>query len=112
MPIEHYSKYIEGQSEVDAKGTPDEISLYLDDFRQFIEKFKQELTPRELEILETRMLSNSKTLKELGSKYKITREGIRQIQQKLFLGMKKEFLKSIGGGKDVTSNLHRGKGHS
>lgn len=53
-------------------------------FRTYIKDFTHELSPRELDILQARILSESPlTLQQLGDKYKITRERARQIEARI-----------------------------
>ncbi|MEM2567092.1 MAG: sigma factor-like helix-turn-helix DNA-binding protein, partial [Candidatus Bathyarchaeia archaeon] len=52
--------------------------------RRKLEEFKETLPPREREILERRMLSEKPvTLRELGEKYGVTPERVRQIESEI-----------------------------
>jgi len=62
-------------------------------FRRKLEEFKETLPPREREILERRMLSEKPvTLRELGEKYGITPERVRQIEAEIIKDLR-EFLR-------------------
>jgi RNA polymerase sigma-32 factor len=53
-------------------------------FKKYIGKFRKGLDRKELVILDERLLSEEpKTLQEIGEKFGITREGVRQIEKKL-----------------------------
>ena len=53
-------------------------------FRSYIKEFAQDLPPRELDILQSRILSeNPLTLQQLGDKYQVTRERARQIEARI-----------------------------
>lgn len=59
--------------------------------------FKKTLTAREQEIFDSRIFTENSpiTLKNLGSKYGISRERIRQIQEKIVKKMRKYFFREI-----------------
>ena len=62
--------------------------------RPEIEGFKTMLTPRELEIFELRVFSDSPaTLQEIGDRYGISRERIRQVEKNIVKKMR-EFFKN------------------
>ncbi len=55
-----------------------------------LEEFRQRLSEKELDIFDNRIMSdNPKTLQELGDKYNISRERIRQIQSRIVNNIKK-----------------------
>jgi RNA polymerase sigma-32 factor len=57
-----------------------------------IDEFKKILTPRELEIFELRIFSDSPvTLQEIGDKYHISRERVRQIEKNIIKKIKEYF---------------------
>ena len=61
-----------------------EIDQFREILQQKIEGFKSELNPREIEILEKRVLSESpQSLQELGDERGVTREAVRQAEQRL-----------------------------
>ena len=61
-----------------------EIDQFREILQQKIEGFKSELKPREIEILEKRVLSESpQSLQELGDERGVTREAVRQAEQRL-----------------------------
>ena len=62
-------------------------------FRKHIEEFKRGLDEKEEAVLTDRLLSDEpKTLQEIGQRFGITREGIRQIEKKIKKKLR-EFLK-------------------
>ena len=62
-------------------------------FREHVERFSQNLDPRELRILRERVLAEEpRTLQELGDEFELTRERVRQIEKKL-VGRLREYLK-------------------
>ena len=61
-----------------------EIDQFREILQQKIERFKSELKPGEIEILEKRVLSESpQSLQELGDERGVTREAVRQAEQRL-----------------------------
>jgi RNA polymerase sigma-32 factor len=53
-------------------------------FRQKLEEFRQELNPKELDILDLRLLAEQPlTLQEIGARHQISRERVRQIEDRL-----------------------------
>lgn len=59
-------------------------------------KFKRELTPRELEIFENRIFSDSPvTLQQIGERYGISRERVRQVEKNIIKKMKEFFKREI-----------------
>jgi len=65
--------------------------------KQAISEFKKKLAPRELEIFECRMISDSPlTLRKLGEKFGISRERVRQIEKKIFNKFKTHFINHYG----------------
>jgi len=61
-----------------------------------ITEFKKELTKRELEIFNIRIFSDSPvTLQELGDKYNISRERVRQIERNIIKKMKAYFKREL-----------------
>ncbi|KPA12926.1 RNA polymerase sigma70 [Candidatus Magnetomorum sp. HK-1] len=67
-----------------------EFKKYL---KETISEFRKELNPRELEIFENRMVSDSPlTLRELGEKFGISRERVRQVEKRIFNRVKDYFI--------------------
>ncbi len=61
-----------------------------------IKAFKEQLTPRELEIFELRIFSESPmTLQEIGERYGISRERVRQIEKNILKRMRDFFKEEI-----------------
>ena len=61
-----------------------------------IEEFKKSMTDRELDIFEQRIFSDSPvTLQEIGDKYEISRERVRQIEKSILKKMKTYFKDEI-----------------
>ena len=66
-----------------------------DDKKELLKDAMKILNNREKEIIEARRLSeNPKTLEDLSKKYKISRERIRQIENKAFEKLQKHMLNS------------------
>jgi RNA polymerase sigma-32 factor len=61
-----------------------------------IDEFKKKLTPRELEIFDLRIFSdNPVTLQEIGDRYSISRERVRQVEKNVVKKMREFFKKEI-----------------
>ena len=61
-----------------------------------IKEVKKELTPKEINIFEERIFSDEPlTLQELGNRYNISRERIRQIEKNIINKIKNRFKKDI-----------------
>ncbi len=61
-----------------------------------IDEFKKNLSERELEIFEIRIFSDSPvTLQEIGDKYGISRERVRQVEKNILKKMKEYFKREI-----------------
>ena len=61
-----------------------------------IAEFKKKLTPRELEIFELRIFSDSPvTLQEIGDRYSISRERVRQVEKNVVKKMREFFKREI-----------------
>jgi RNA polymerase sigma-32 factor len=84
----------------DSEGTPEEAasaSEWRDFAHEKIEQFAATLKDKELEIFRSRLLSeNPPTLQEVGGKFGISRERVRQIETRLKRRLK-EFLKDENG---------------
>jgi RNA polymerase sigma-32 factor len=75
-------------------------------FRQKLAEFRQELNDKELDILDLRLLADKPmTLQEIGARHHISRERVRQIEDRLIKRMR-QFLKSeIADWEDYRSPL-------
>ena len=61
-----------------------------------VKNFKKSLTEREMEIFDTRIFSDTPvTLQQIGEKYKISRERVRQIEKNIIKKLKEFFKKEI-----------------
>ncbi len=61
-----------------------------------IREFRSEMTPRELEIFDQRIFSDSPvTLQEIGDRYEISRERVRQIEKNIIKKMREFFKKGL-----------------
>jgi RNA polymerase sigma-32 factor len=61
-----------------------------------IESFKKKMTPREVEIFELRIFSdNPMTLQEIGDRYGISRERVRQVEKNIIKKMRDYFKQEI-----------------
>ena len=79
-----------------------ELSLLLHDK---ITTFREELTKRELEIFNLRIFSDSPaTLQEIGDRYSISRERVRQVEKSIVDKMRDFFKQEIGDFDSYTNN--------
>jgi len=63
---------------------------------QKIREFRKDMTPRELEIFDQRIFSDSPvTLQEIGDRYGISRERVRQIEKNIIKRMREFFKKGL-----------------
>ena len=63
-------------------------------FRQKLSQFRRELNDKELDILDLRLLAEKPlTLQEIGARHRISRERVRQIEDRLIKRLR-QFLKS------------------
>jgi RNA polymerase sigma-32 factor len=61
-----------------------------------IANFRRKMTPRELEIFDSRIFSDTpSTLQEIGDRYGISRERVRQIEKNIIKKMREYFKKEI-----------------
>ncbi|MBF0452465.1 MAG: sigma-70 family RNA polymerase sigma factor [Candidatus Magnetomorum sp.] len=72
-----------------------------EEFQKFLKEgllaFRKELNPRDLEIFESRMVSDSPlTLRQLGEKFGVSRERIRQVEKRIMNRIKDYFIKNYG----------------
>ena len=64
--------------------------------REKINKFRKKMTPRELEIFDQRIFSDSPvTLQEIGDRYQISRERVRQVEKNIIKKMREYIKKEI-----------------
>jgi RNA polymerase sigma-32 factor len=71
-------------------------SQIMQKFQSAIAVFKKELKPVELDLLEKRMLSDTPlTLREIGELHGVTREAIRQTEERLMKRLKTYFTKEL-----------------
>ncbi len=72
--------------------------------RNKIEELKGKLSHREIEILEKRILAeNPATLQEIGNRFGVTREAVRQMEKKLLKHIKSKLKKEVPGIEDWES---------
>jgi RNA polymerase sigma-32 factor len=75
-------------------------------FTKKLKEFRETLCGREIDIFDNRVLAEKpKTLQDLGDRYHISRERIRQIQKKLVSNIEDWLLKEIPNFKEEYSNL-------
>lgn len=87
------------QEAVDDRLAKDELQEL---FQEKLKEFSKTLKPRELEILNERILSeNPKTLEVFGKKYKISKERVRQLEENLIKNLKKFMKQEIKDFKDI-----------
>jgi len=73
---------------------------------QKIEAFKKTLSERELEIFNIRIFSESpETLQEIGDRYDISRERVRQVEKNIMKKMKEFFKREIPDFDLYTNNM-------
>lgn len=83
------------QNNKEALPLDEELALHeqLSLLREKIDEIRPDLSPRELIILDERLLADEPlTLQEIGEKYKITREAVRQMEVRVINKIKKIFL--------------------
>jgi RNA polymerase sigma-32 factor len=85
--------------QADGQAPPDEQLGHAEELnmlRENIDEIRSELNERELILLEERLLSDQPlTLQEIGEKYKITREAVRQTEARLLGKIKKKLLEKM-----------------
>jgi RNA polymerase sigma-32 factor len=68
-----------------------------ENLKQAISEFRKKLNPRELEIFDLRMVSDSPlTLRKLGEKYGISRERVRQVEKRIYNRLKEYIINHCG----------------
>jgi RNA polymerase sigma-32 factor len=73
-----------------------------------IAEFKKKMTPRELEIFNERIFSDSPaTLQEIGDRYGISRERVRQVEKNIVKKMRDYFKKEIPDFSAYATEVHR-----
>jgi RNA polymerase sigma-32 factor len=73
-----------------------------------LEKYRETLSGKELDIFDSRIMAeNPVTLQELGNKYHISRERVRQIQEKIIKNIKKWLIDEIPNFEENFSNFER-----
>ena len=81
-------------------GQPDDVLAHHEDLtilKNEIESLKPELSAREIIILEERLMADEPlTLQEIGEKYNITREAVRQMEVRLMNKIKARFKEKSG----------------
>jgi len=66
-----------------------EAKNFRESFRGLLDRFKRGLKPVEVQLMEERILSHEpRSLREIGDDYKVTREAIRQTEQRLMNKLK------------------------
>lgn len=73
-----------------------------------LEKYRETLSGKELDVFDSRIMAeNPVTLQELGNKYHISRERVRQIQEKIIKNIKKWLMEEIPNFEENYSNFNR-----
>ena len=73
-----------------------------------LEKYRETLSGKELDVFDSRIMAeNPVTLQELGNKYHISRERVRQIQEKIIKNIKKWLMEEIPNFEENFSNFER-----
>jgi RNA polymerase sigma-32 factor len=69
-------------------------------------EYKKKLSGKELDIFDNRIMAeNPLTLQELGDKYHISRERVRQIQERIIKNIKKWLIEEIPNFEEEFSNF-------
>ena len=77
----------------------------LDVLRQNIDLIRGELTERETDILESRILSDEpQTLQEIGDKYGVTREAVRQLEARLIARIRSAVMGSLAAKAQIAAD--------
>ncbi len=85
---------------VDEKLADDEIRML---FHNKLEDFEATLADKELFILKNRLLSeNPTTLREIGDMFGVSRERVRQMEERLIIKMKTFFEENVPGFSDIS----------
>jgi RNA polymerase sigma-32 factor len=93
-PLHAGSSMTPSNTIADSRSTENQVERdqFRDILNQHIDVFKKDLKPVQREILEKRILSESpKSLQEIGDHFNVTREAIRQSEQRLLKNLK-EFI--------------------
>jgi len=98
-PLDDETKTTLGDLQTNQESRPLDEELALNEqlalLKDKIEEIRPELSQRELIILDERLLADDPlTLQEIGEKYKITREAVRQMEVRVINKIKKKFLSS------------------
>jgi RNA polymerase sigma-32 factor len=73
-----------------------------------LEKYRETLSGKELDVFDSRIMAETPvTLQELGNKYHISRERVRQIQEKIIKNIKKWLIEEIPNFEENFSNFER-----
>jgi len=96
-PLDSDTKTTLGDLQNNKEAIPLDEKLALNEqlslLKEKIDEIRPELSSRELIILEERLLADEPlTLQEIGEKYKITREAVRQMEVRVINKIKKKFL--------------------
>jgi RNA polymerase sigma-32 factor len=89
------ARLLDVQSEIDPSAIDDNLGLQeqLHQLTEKIDKIRPELNEREIFLLESRLLSDEPmTLQEIGEKYGITREAVRQMEVRLLEKIRKQMI--------------------
>jgi RNA polymerase sigma-32 factor len=95
MDDEGNTSFLDLQRTANEEGIDDQLVLLeqLELLKKNIDAIRTKLNERELFLLEHRLLAdNPMTLQEVGDKYKITREAVRQTEERLISKIKEQFL--------------------
>lgn len=90
---------------VDSRSLDEDLALkeYLSVLKMKLEEIRPELSERERIILDERLLSDEPlTLQEIGSKYGITREAVRQMETRVLKKIKDRFFAATGDNDETT----------
>lgn len=110
-PVGESGKEVYGSFLPDAQMAADDRLSEMENRELLLEKlgkYRETLTGKELDIFDSRIMAeNPVTLQELGNKYHISRERVRQIQEKIIKNIKKWLMEEIPNFEENFSNFER-----
>jgi RNA polymerase sigma-32 factor len=110
-PVGESGKEVYGSFLPDAQMAADDRLSEMENRELLLEKlgeYRETLSGKELDIFDSRIMAeNPVTLQELGNKYHISRERVRQIQEKIIKNIKKWLMEEIPNFEENFSNFER-----
>ena len=110
-PVGESGKEVYGSFLPDTQMAADDRLSEMENRELLLEKlgeYRETLSGKELDIFDSRIMAeNPVTLQELGNKYHISRERVRQIQEKIIKNIKKWLMEEIPNFEENFSNFER-----